>query len=131
MDDRLCTVTEAAFVAGIARTTIQRWLREGKIQKRAGGVLSLADIEQCKARHATGRPLGRLSTHPERLDKQLAELFLGAEGLRRLRSVLKLLAFEWSFRGKEQQFMDAIADALVNIERGKAGRENQRRMRGE
>lgn len=121
MKDRLCTVTEAAFVTGIARTTIQRWLREEKIEKKSGGAVSLADVEKCKKLHATGRPLGRPVTSRQSLAEQLAEPFLGGEGLRRLRTVLKILALEWSGRGKGQQFTDALADAVPNIKTGKLG----------
>lgn len=118
MPARLYTISEAAHIAGVARTTIQRWVKAGRLKKTKGGTVSLAAVERCKAAHAIGRPYGKRGVKYESLTDQLSKPFLRAEGLRRLRKVLQTCAFEWGFKGKAQQFRDAIADALPYAARG-------------
>ena len=58
MPARHCSITEAALCTGVARTTIQRWLKAGRLKKRKGGTVSLAAVGRCMSEHHAGRPCG-------------------------------------------------------------------------
>ena len=112
MPTDLCTISKAANHAGVARSTIQRWIKAGRLKKMKGGTVSLAAVARCKEGHITGRPCGQPSGKHGTLTDELSKPFLRAEGLRRLRKVLRLCALEWDYKGKGQQFRDAVADSL-------------------
>jgi hypothetical protein len=121
---RLVTITEAAQLEEVARTTIQRWIKSGRLEK-SGGKVSLADVARCKAEHYTGRPLGCWRTS---LAEEHAARFLPAEGGRRLRAMLEHCAFEFGYRGKSQQYKDALAGSWNSLLAGERYREREQKL---
>ena len=112
MPTDLCTISKAANHAGVARSTIQRWIKAGRLKKMKGGAVSLAAVARCKEGHVTGRPCGQPSGKCETLIDELSKPFFRAEGLRRLERVLVKCALHWRSRGKAQAFSDAVIDAI-------------------
>ena len=56
MASELVTISEAESRIGLARSTIVRWLKAGRIKKREQGKVAVADLERCIREQRTGRP---------------------------------------------------------------------------
>lgn len=112
MPTRLCTISEAALLAGISRTTVQRWVKAGRLKKTKAGKVRFAAVERCKGDYRTGRPCGTREAGYEKLADKLAKPFLGVSGLQRLRGVINVIAREGGYRGKEG-FDEKIQNALI------------------
>jgi hypothetical protein len=104
----LITISEAESRAGLARSTIVRWLKAGRMKKRAQGKVAISDLERCIREQRTGRPCmsGRYVRQSLRKDtRPLAEknmeTYCGTQGLRRLGAMIKALAWELARRGKD------------------------------
>lgn len=67
-------------------------------------MVSLADVERCKAEHHTGRRCGSIDIPTEHIGSvevfREAVPFLRAEGLRALRRVLRMIVLHYSAKGK-------------------------------
>lgn len=120
------TISAAAVAVDRARSTIQGWIRAGRLKKKAGGKVSLRDVNRCMTRQRTGRPGGGYRSRYESQAEALAAPFLRAEGLHRLRTMLHYCAFELGYRGKMEPFKDILADALTHVVKGMEYREKQR-----
>ena len=57
--NQLFTISEAAKEAGTARSTIQRWIKSGRLKKRKAGKVSLRDVKTCQDKQRTGHRIRR------------------------------------------------------------------------
>src|SRR4051812_30565235 len=104
----LMTISEAENRKGLARSTIVRWLKAGRINKREQGKVAVADLERCIREQRTGRPCmsGRpvqsQTNHDFRTVAQKnMEPFCGVQGLPRLGRMIEALTWEIAERGQE------------------------------
>jgi len=120
------TITQAAVETGASRRTIQRWLKAGRLHKRTGGLIAIADVRRCAALRTTGRRCGVTRVYAEcSCDEgainQLGSVaaicdaypFLKTEGLRRLRRVLRVVVLNCHRTGKAATLTEILTDALV------------------
>jgi hypothetical protein len=113
----LLRISEAESRTGLARSTLARWLKAGRLTRRSHGKIALSDLEHCMAEQTTGRPCmsGRRAPHAATHDfRTLAEknmeTYCGTNGLRRLGSMIKALTWERASRGQD---LDKLRDVLV------------------
>lgn len=116
----LLRISEVESRTGLARSTVTRWLKAGRLKKRSHGRVALSDLKQCMAEQRTGRPCmsgrrtPRSATHDFRTlaDKNM-EPYCGTNGLRRLAAMIKALAWERADRGHDlEKLRDTLLDGL-------------------
>lgn len=121
MSVELVTISEAQSRKGLARSTIVRWLKAGRLKKRMQGKISLRDLEQCVREQRTGRPCmsGRWTPQATTRDcRTLAEKnmepYRGTQGLRRLGAMINALTWEFAEQDKDlSKLRDVLADAFA------------------
>jgi hypothetical protein len=125
MPVELVTISEAESKTGIARSTVIRWLNNGRMKKRAQGKIALSDLERCVREQRTGRPCGSgranqrgLKYDYRTLAEKNMEPYCGSHGLHRLRAMIKALTWEIVDRGQDpsalrDMLVDAFADTKV------------------
>jgi hypothetical protein len=113
----LVTITEAESRKGLARSTIIRWLKAKRIEKREQGKVAVADLDRCIREQRTGRPC--MSGRPLKFDRshdhrtvaqKNMEPYCGGQGLPRLKRMIEALAWELAERGQD---LTKLRDILV------------------
>jgi hypothetical protein len=120
IQDQLFTLAEAAREAGIARSTVQRWIARGRLKKQANGMIAWRHVEKCLSRKRTGRPHGeRPSRRANLLSEAQLELALpflqGAEGLRRLKGLLAAIGDYHIQAGRGSRMEEILLTAVERI----------------
>jgi hypothetical protein len=120
-EDDLFSVSEVACEAGINRSTVQRWIKAGRLEKQAEGKIRLGDVLRCRDGQRTGAPhgipphLGGWRGSARQLDH--ATPFLDAKfGLQRLMAMLPgLINYHFQAGRKHQisQVIEVLGRALA------------------
>lgn len=112
IENQLFTVAGAAREAGVARSTVQRWIREGRCKKQAGGMVEWTEIEKCRNERRTGRPHGLPAAskmdYLTEVTSELTRKFLGGPGqLYQLEALIKSIEeYHWQAgRGKHLYYI--------------------------
>lgn len=118
----LLRISEAESRTGLARSTLTRWLKAGRLTKRKHGKIALSDLDRCIAEQRTGRPCmsgrraPRAVTHDFRtLAEKNMEPYCGTNGLRRLGLMIRALSWERATRGQDlDKLREVLVDTLAN-----------------
>jgi hypothetical protein len=101
------TITEAAERSGINRRTIQRWIKNGLLEKDFNGGVSMQAIKDAANKpKKSGRPLNKPTEfliYPE---------YCGKHGLKRLRRMLVDVGYHHQRRGDFDSFVETLATSL-------------------
>jgi hypothetical protein len=129
MSRKLFTISEAAMIKNVNRTTLHRWIKNEDLKKQEGGLVDLADVERCKSKPLRGRPCGRrtgdsVSDPKESFAVQVAKTYQGEQGLRRLTAMLKESARLSVFNGKGDQFQETLTKTLNELQKEKEAKAN-------
>ena len=120
MKCQFLTISEAAREAGVNRSSIQRWIAAGRMQKRKAGKVSLKDVVRCRDAKVTGRPHGEPAAYSAIFDsevaKPLAQPFLETRaGLRRLKAILQGVVSYHIAAGRKNALLNVLTKAFEQI----------------
>jgi len=115
--DDLFSISEAAREAGVNRSTIQRWIKAGRLKKHAEGKVSLKQVKRCRDAQRTGCPHGLPACERGWMGTEFewehAKPFLDSKcGLRRLKAMLPGLV-EYHFRAGRTAQIKEVIDVLL------------------
>jgi excisionase family DNA binding protein len=117
--NQLLTISQAAKEAGTARSTIQRWIKSGRLKKRKAGKVSLRDVKACRDKQRTGRPHGQSDVKREIFttdaQQEHGAVFCdGRRGLLRLKAILPGVMSYHIDAGRGDWITEILLDAAAS-----------------
>ena len=125
IEDQLFTIAEAAREAGIARSTLQRWIARKLLRKQPGGAVKWRDVQRCLKRDRTGRPHGlpaeAKANHLSESQQTLALPFLqGRNGLHRPKVLLEAIENYHVEAGRGKWMSDILLNTCERMHKRKS-----------